>query len=72
MDITDVQKFLGHEDIAATRLHGESSLAMLRRKSDQVAHQTSRGLVRRISEERGAVVDAFAANLPAEPRRGAI
>ena len=30
MDITDVQKFLGHEDIATTRIYAETSVAMLR------------------------------------------
>ncbi len=34
MDITDVQKFLGHEDIATTRIYAETSVAMLRRKFD--------------------------------------
>ena len=36
MDIADVQKFLGHEDIATTRIYAETSVAMLRRKFDQV------------------------------------
>ena len=40
MPITDIQKFLGHEDIGATRIYAETSLAMLRRKFDQV---TDRG-----------------------------
>ena len=56
MDIADVQKFLGHEDIATTRIYAETSLAMLRR----------------ISRAQGEVVGAFAADLLAQPRRGAI
>ena len=47
MDITDVQKFLGHEDIATTRIYAETSVAMLRRKFDQVTSQTGQDLVRR-------------------------
>ena len=72
MDITDVQKFLGHEDIATTRIYAETSLSMLRRKFDQVTNQTGQGLVRRISRDQGEAVGAFAADLLAEPRRGAI
>ena len=34
MHITDIQKFLGHEDIGATRIDAETSVAMLRRKFD--------------------------------------
>ena len=36
MHITDIQKFLGHQDIGATRIYAETSVAMLRRKFDQV------------------------------------
>lgn len=38
MDITDVQKFLGHDDISSTRIYAETSIAMLRRKFDQVTN----------------------------------
>ena len=72
MDITDVQKFLGHDDIATTRIYAETSVAMLRRKFDQVTSQTGQDLVRRISQGQGEVVGAFAADLLAEPRRDAI
>jgi len=72
MDIADVQKFLGHEDIATTRIYAETSLAMLRRKFDQVTSETGQDLVRRISRTQGEVVGAFAADLLAGPGRGAI
>lgn len=45
---------------------------MLRRKFDQVTSQTGLDLVRRISQDQGEVVGAFAADLLAEPRRGVI
>ena len=51
MDITDVQKFLGHEDIATTRIYAETSVAMLRRKFDRVTGAAGKELVRRISED---------------------
>ena len=69
MDITDVQKFLGHEDIATTRIYAETSVAMLRRKFDRVTGEAGKELVRRISEDQGEVVGAFAADLLTEPRR---
>ena len=72
MDITDVQKFLEYEDIATTRIYAETSVAMLRRKFDQVTNQTGKDLVRWISKDQGEVVGAFAADLLSEPRRGAI
>ena len=71
MDVTDVQKFLGHEDIATTRIYAETSVAMLRRKFDRVTNQTGRVLVQRISQAQGEVVGAFAADLLAEPRPAA-
>ena len=69
MDITDVQKFLGHEDIATTRIYAETSVAMLRRKFDRVTEVAGKDLVRRISEDQGEVIGAFAADLLAKPRR---
>ena len=72
MDITNVQRFLGHEDVATARIYAEFSVAMLRRKFDQVTNQTGQDLVRRTSKYQGEVVDAFAADLLAGPRRGAI
>ena len=72
MDITDVQKFLGHEDIATTRISAETSVAMLLRNFVRVTEEAGKNLVQRISMDQGEVVGAFAAALLAEPRRTAI
>lgn len=69
MDITDVQKFLGHEDISTTRIYAETSVAMLRRKFDQVTEAEGQKLIRRIADGQGEVVGAFAADLLTAPRR---
>ena len=45
MHITDIQKFLGHEDIGATRIYAETSVAMLRRKFDQVTDRAGSDLL---------------------------
>ena len=69
MDITDVQKFLGHEDIATTRIYAETSVAMLRRKFDRVTEEAGKNLAQRISRAQGEVAGAFAADLLVELRR---
>ena len=63
MDITDIQKCLGHEDIGATRIYAETSLAMLRRKFDQVTDRAGADLVGTVRTRHGDVVGAFAADL---------
>ena len=63
MDITDIQKFLGHADISATRIYAETSIAMLQRKFDQVADPAGRGLVGTVRQRHGDVASAFAADL---------
>ena len=63
MDIADIQKFLGHADISATRIYAETSIAMLRRKFDRVADPSGRDLVGTIRNRQGDVVGAFAADL---------
>ena len=68
MEIPDVQKFLGHEDIATARIYAETSVDMLRSKFDQVTKRTGQEPMRRISEDQGKFVGAFAADLPAAPR----
>lgn len=70
MDITDVQKFLGHEDISTTRIYAETSVAMLRRKFDQVTEAEGQQLVKTIANNRGDIIAAFAADLLAGDRRG--
>ena len=61
--ITDIQRFLGYEDIGATRIYAETSLAMLRRKFDQVTDQTISELLGAVRIRHGDVVGAFAADL---------
>ena len=69
MDITDVQRFLGHDDIGTTRLYAETSVAMLRCKFDQVTAPGGRALVRDIAAAQGEVVAAFASDLLSGDRR---
>lgn len=63
MDITDIQKFLGHEDIGATRIYAETSVAMLRRKFDRVTGIHGRELLGEVRTRHGDIVGAFAADL---------
>ena len=69
MAITDIQRFLGHDDISTTRLYAETSGAMLRRKFDQVTAPVGRALVRDIAANQGEVVAAFASDLLHGDRR---
>lgn len=68
MDITDVQKYLGHEDIGSTRIYAETSVAMLRRKFDQVTEGSGKALLHAITAQRGEVAGAFAADLLGQRR----
>ena len=63
MHITDIQKFLGHQDIGATRIYAETSVAMLRRKFDQVTDRAGCDLLGAVRTRHGDVVGAFAADL---------
>ena len=63
MDIADIQKFLGHADISATRIYAETSIAMLRRKFDRVTDPDGRDLLGTVRDRHGEVVGAFAADL---------
>jgi integrase len=38
MDVTDLQRFLGHESIATTRLYAETTAATLQRRFDQLTN----------------------------------
>ena len=69
MDITDVQRFLGHDDIGTTRPYAETSVAMLRRKFDQVTAPGGRALVQDIAAAQGEIVAAFASDLLSGDRR---
>jgi hypothetical protein len=42
MDITDLQRFLGHGSIATTRLHAETTAATLHRRFDQLTDSAAR------------------------------
>lgn len=72
MDITDVQKFLGHDDISSTRIYAETSIAMLRRKFDQVTNANGQALLRDVAQQQGEIVAAFAADLLSGDRRGLV
>lgn len=53
MDITDVQRFLGHESITTTRHYAETTAATLRRKFDQVTAPAARSLLSGIQLNHG-------------------
>lgn len=63
MDIADVQKFLGHEDISTTRIYAVTSVAALQRKFDQVTDPSGQALVRQIQKHRGERAAAFASDV---------
>lgn len=63
MDIADVQKFLGHEDISTTRIYATTSVAHLQKKFDRVTDPAGQGLVRQIEHSRGARAAAFASDV---------
>ena len=63
LDITDVQRFLGHDDISTTRIYADTNAAMLRRKFDQVTATGGRALVQAIAVSQGEPAAAFAADL---------
>ncbi|MGX5851895.1 hypothetical protein ACWGTO_33545, partial [Mesorhizobium sp. PL10] len=53
MDITDVQRFLGHKNIETTRHYAETPAATLRRKFDRLTDPTVRALLSGILHIRG-------------------
>ncbi len=63
MDITDVQRFLGHESIETTRHYADTTAATLRRKFDRVTDPTARALLARIRHDRGDDAAFLAADL---------
>ena len=48
MDITDLQRFLGHESISTTRLYAETTAATLQRRFDQLTDSAAHTLVANI------------------------
>jgi integrase/recombinase XerD len=69
MEITDVQRFLGHEDIATTRRYAETTAALLRRKFDQLTDPAAYQMVAVVQHRRGDEAAVLAAQLLTERRR---
>ena len=64
MDITDLQRFLGHESITTTRLYAETTAATLQRRFDQLTDPVAHTLGRRASGmQRGDDAALLAAEL---------
>jgi integrase/recombinase XerD len=68
MDITDLQRFLGHENITTTRLYAETTAATLQRKFDQLTDPAAHALVSGIRQRRGEEAALLAADLLAQRR----
>ena len=68
MDITDLQRFLGHESIATTRLYAETTAAMLQRRFDQLTDPTAHVLISGIRQRQGDEAALLAADLLAQRR----
>jgi integrase/recombinase XerD len=68
MDITDLQRFLGHESIATTRLYAETTAATLRRRFDQLTDPTAHALISEIRQRQGDDAALLAADLLARRR----
>lgn len=63
MDIAEVQRFLGHEDIATTQLYAITSIAALRKKFDQVTDPNGQSVIADIQHRHGDRLAAFASDL---------
>ena len=63
MDITDLQRFLGHESIITTRLYAETTAATLQRRFDQLTDPAAHTLVASIRQQRGDDAALLAAEL---------
>ncbi len=68
MDITDPRRFLGHESIATTRLHAETTAATPRRRFDQLTDPAAHALVAGIRQRQGDDAALLAADLLAQRR----
>ncbi len=68
MDITDLQRFLGHESITTTRHYAETTAATLQRKFDALTDPGGRELVVGIRRKRGDDAALLAAELLAQHR----
>src|SRR3954452_15321779 len=63
MDITDLQRFLGHESITTTRLYAETTAATLQRRFDQLTDPAAHALISGIRQRQGDEAALLAANL---------
>lgn len=70
MDIAEVKRFLGHEDIASTQIYAQTSIAALRRKFDGLTNSSAQAVVTQIQEAQGAGQAAFAADVLSERLTG--
>ena len=68
MDITDLQRFLGHESISTTRLYAETTAATLQRRFDLLTDPAAHTLVTSIRRQRGDDAALIAADLLARRR----
>ncbi len=68
MDITDLQRFLGHESITTTRLYAETTAATLQRSFDRITDPAAHALIAGIRQQRGDDAALIAADLLARRR----
>ena len=68
MDITDLQRFLGHGSIATTRLYAETTAATLQRRFDLLTDPAAQALVSDIRQRQGDAAALLAADLLAARR----
>jgi len=68
MDITDLQRFLGHGSIATIRLYAETTAATLQRSFDQLTDPAVHALIAGIRQQRGDDAALIAADLLARRR----
>jgi integrase/recombinase XerD len=68
MDITDLQRFLGHENIETTRLYAETSAATLQRSFDRITDPAAHDVIAEIRQSRGDAAAILAAGLLAQRR----
>jgi integrase/recombinase XerD len=68
MDITDLQRFLGHESITTTRLYAETTAATLQRRFDALTDPAAHELLAGIRRRRGDDAALLAAELLAQRR----
>ena len=63
MGIAEVQRFLGHEDIATTQLYAVMNTATLRKRFDEITAQPVKELLYQIQQLQGDQAATFASDL---------